>query len=259
MKKITGLLSTILIIAMASISVYADVYVDGAQLDKSGYVDGNGSTMVQLRPLAEKLGCTVDWIAETNTVCISQDIEVLTSESGGKDKKEFKKYVEVQVGNRNMYINYGESVVEMPSPVSQIGGVTYVPLRSICEEFGCSVEWNSNSQAIDVKTPNEIYGCKVYKDFVIKNSSVVDARYDEDTMYLSLSIRKNSDPSISVEELRQILKARMTESESCELANYINDYLWLDTNTRFFNCKFGNDVLYIKSDSAKINVNIKLV
>lgn len=255
MKKLVALLSVIITLGLSAISASADASVDGVPLSKGGYVDDNGSTMVQLRPLAQRLGCTVEWKAETSTACISQDVNYITAESGGKETKRLNKYMEVQIGNPNMYINYGESVVEMTSPVAEMNGSTYVPLRSICEVFGCDVVWDESTQSINVLTPEYKEGCKVYGDFVVKNNSEIDVDYDEDTMQITFYISKSSNPAITVEELRQILKAKMTEKESHQLADYINDSLWTDENTRYFSCKYGKGILYIKSNKYGININ----
>lgn len=257
MKKLVALLSVIFTLGLTAVSVSANTSVDNIPLSKGGYVDDNGSTMVQLRPLMKRLGCTVDWKAETSTACISQDMHYITAESSGKETKRLNKYMEVQIGNPNMYINYGESVVEMSSPVAEMNGSTYVPLRSICEAFGCDVAWDESTQSINVLTPEYKEGCRVYGDFVVKNSSTVDVEYDKDKGEILLHISKSSNPSVTVEDLRQILRSKMTEKESCQIADYINDNLWLDENTRFFNCKYSKGILYLKSNKYGINITAR--
>lgn len=257
MKKIVALLSVVFTLGLMAVSASANTSVDNIPLSKGGYIDDNGSTMVQLRPLVKRLGCTVEWKADISTACISQDMSYITAESDGKETKRLTKYMEVQIGNPNMYVNYGESVIEMSSPATEMNGSTYVPLRSVCEAFGCDVVWDENTQSINVLTPEYKEGCKVYGDFIVKNSSTVDVSYDIDREEISLHISKSSDPSVTVEDLRQILKSKMTEKESHQIADYINDNLWLDENTRFFNCKYSKGILYLKSNQYGINVTAR--
>ena len=92
----------------------------------------NGSTMVPFRSLCESLGAKVSWDAATNTA---------SATCGGKT-------VSVSMGENKIETNSG--TVSLPTPTFNKNGLTYVPLRSICEALGCNVNWNAESGEIDI-------------------------------------------------------------------------------------------------------------
>lgn len=84
----------------------------------------NDTTMIPARAVMEKLGCTVDWVQETQTVKIS---------AGGKS-------ILLTVGQSELTVDGVKK--NIPAPTLLIGEVTYIPLRAVSETLGATVGWD---------------------------------------------------------------------------------------------------------------------
>jgi len=103
--------------------------------------NSNGSTMVPFRNICEALGAKVSWDASTNTAsaeCCGKTISLCTG------------------GNQ---INTANGTVELPTPSCNKNGLTYVPLRAVCEALGCNVNWDASSGDINIE-PNQDSNCE---------------------------------------------------------------------------------------------------
>ncbi len=90
----------------------------------------NGTTMIPVRSVVELLGGTVSWDEKTKRIVLKRNYIS----------------VSVSVGSKICYINGAPGYLSA-APV-MVNGSTLVPLRSITDALGCSVEWNGTYQNI---------------------------------------------------------------------------------------------------------------
>lgn len=92
----------------------------------------NGRTLVPLRAIFEALGAEIEWDGETQTIKATKgDLSI-----------------SLKIGSNNMTVN-GENK-ELEVPAQSIDGRTLVPVRAISEAFGCDVQWDGNSSAVEI-------------------------------------------------------------------------------------------------------------
>jgi hypothetical protein len=142
-RKLTSIIATTLIAGTILIPTqsFADdqqpisVYVGGQQLSfEVSPVLQDGTTLVPIRAIFEKLGLKVSWDSNTSTI------------SGTKDGLN----VQMQIGNTNASVN--GKVIMLEVPPSIIDGNTLVPLRFVGEASGNDIAWDGTNRRIDVKS-----------------------------------------------------------------------------------------------------------
>ncbi len=138
-KWLTAILAVGLITVSASPALAAEtnaevkVLVDGTQLTfEVPPTIQDGTTVVQFRPIFEKLGLTIGWNEETRTV------------TGSKTDLQ----VELQIGNDQATIN-GQSFKLAQAP-SIVNDSTVVPLRFVGEASGKDVNWDGYTKTIRI-------------------------------------------------------------------------------------------------------------
>ncbi|GGG13345.1 hypothetical protein GCM10010912_67240 [Paenibacillus albidus] len=141
MKKLGALfLSLFLTLSVLGTANAADkptrVWMDGTevQLGASNPVTENGTTLVPMRPILEKLNVAVLWNPKTQTV------------TGTKNGLELS----LQIGSTTATVN-GEKK-KLDAAPKTINNTTYVPIRFIGETIGYKVEWNAAQRTITLKT-----------------------------------------------------------------------------------------------------------
>lgn len=111
------------------------VSVNGKNVEmKEPPVIMNGRTLVPLRAIFEALGVSPEWNGEKQTV---------TAKTGNVE-------MILKIGESSATIN-GKSV-QLEVPGTLVKGNTMVPARFIAETFGASVEWESESKTVIIKT-----------------------------------------------------------------------------------------------------------
>jgi iron complex transport system substrate-binding protein len=98
----------------------------------------NGTTMVPYREIAESLGASVKWDANTKTVTVTKSGKVINLQIKNK-------YAKIQ----NQYIYIGVA------PVIE-NGRTLIPLRFLSEAFGLWVSWNGSTKTITIDSSKVI-------------------------------------------------------------------------------------------------------
>lgn len=104
------------------------VIIDGeVQTFEQSAVILNGSTLVPMRGIFEKLGATISWKADTRTVTATKDGTSII----------------IRIGSKTATIN-GKAVT-LAAPATIINGSTMVPLRFVSEALGSGVECLQNT------------------------------------------------------------------------------------------------------------------
>jgi len=94
----------------------------------------DGRVLVPLRGVLERMGATVDWSANTQTV---------TATKGNMD-------LELPIGSRTAKIS--GRTVNLDVPAMTMGGYTMVPLRFVSEALGADVSWSNRTQTVMIAT-----------------------------------------------------------------------------------------------------------
>lgn len=95
----------------------------------------DGTTLVQFRPIFEKLGLRIGWNEDTRTVTGTRDdltIKLIIDDTGA-------------------YVN--ERPTELELPPRLVDGNTFVPLRFVGEASGKEVTWNEKTSTVYLRTP----------------------------------------------------------------------------------------------------------
>ena len=92
----------------------------------------NGRTLAPLRAIFEKLGATVEWNGETQTITSTKGDTVIT----------------MTIDKNEMYKN-GEMIWLDVAP-QIVGERTLVPVRAIAEAFNCDVTWDGENHTVNI-------------------------------------------------------------------------------------------------------------
>src|SRR5579871_1884244 len=98
------------------------VYFEGTQPHEV-----NGRVLVPLRGVLEKMGATVDWMQDSQTVVASR---------GNTE-------IDLPIGSRTARINGHDVTLDVPAMT--LGGRTMVPLRFVSQALGADVTWSANT------------------------------------------------------------------------------------------------------------------
>ncbi|SFM05333.1 Copper amine oxidase N-terminal domain-containing protein [Paenibacillus sp. 1_12] len=104
------------------------VFIDGVkQIFPQSALIIDGSTMVPMRSIFEKLGAEISWNGETRTVTAIKGDTI----------------IKLTINSGQAFIN-GKSV-KLTSKVQSVNGNTMVPLRFVSESLGGAVKWDGNT------------------------------------------------------------------------------------------------------------------
>ena len=146
MKKLVLILLTA-ILSIAPVSAAAiDVKIDNKKLvmDVPASII-NGRTMVPMRAIFEKLGATVIWDDATK----------------GITAKKGEKTIILTLNRKTAYINGSANILD--AAPTTLGGRTMVPVRFVSEAMGCTVQWDKNTETVNIYTGSTTQDAKKYK------------------------------------------------------------------------------------------------
>lgn len=111
------------------------VVVDGNPVEfANSPFEQNGSVLVPLRGVFEKLGAQVNYNADTRTIEATQ---------GQTD-------VVLHLGESTAYIDQQPQTLAQPPVV--VNGATFVPLRFVAQSFGAQVNWIADTETVQIQT-----------------------------------------------------------------------------------------------------------
>ncbi len=101
----------------------------------------NGRTLIPVRALLEKMGATVTWYEETQTVGIELDDTSVLLTIGSDVAK---------VGNNQIVLDVPALIIDHDGDYY---GSTMIPVRFVAESLGCEVGFEEASRTVTVKAP----------------------------------------------------------------------------------------------------------
>jgi antitoxin component YwqK of YwqJK toxin-antitoxin module len=115
---------------------FVKVYVDSERIafDVQPILE-EGTTLVQFRPIFEKLGLVVDWDPKTRTV---------TGKKAGLE-------ITLVIDEQNAYVNGELKQLELAPRL--VEGNTFVPLRFVGEASGKNVKWDGDTFSVYIDDP----------------------------------------------------------------------------------------------------------
>ena len=135
-ERALGLTSAFVLSLSAVYAQDVRVTVDGERVhfgDRPAMQDGS-HVLVPLRGVFEKMGATVDWHPDEQTVVATR----------GNHR------IRIKIGESHAKIDGND--VPMDQPAKVMGGTTMVPLRFISESLGASVDWDQDHRTVRIDT-----------------------------------------------------------------------------------------------------------
>nr|MBP7222465.1 copper amine oxidase N-terminal domain-containing protein [Sedimentibacter sp.] len=143
MKRFVFVLSLILLLALSSVTAFADevviINIDSDKVEFTEvlgfpFIDENNRTQVPFRAVLQKFGAEVDWDNETRTAIATKDGIV----------------VKVPIGES--YILKNDEKIDVDTASRIVNDRTYLPIRAVIEAFGSDVEWDGALKTVVVTT-----------------------------------------------------------------------------------------------------------
>lgn len=136
----------------------------------------NGNTIVEFRPIFEKLGLNVSWDKDTKTII---------------GEKEGLK-IQLVIGSKTAKVNGQDKEVLIAPRI--INGHTVVPVRFIAENSGAEVKWDSKLRFIQIFTLNgQLYNAVTESNVAYWIGYIEE--YSKDIQIINDKLAKGADPN----------------------------------------------------------------
>lgn len=109
-----------------------NIKVDGVNFGNNEALISNERTYIPVRKFSELLGSYVEWDSKTKQVLVVKD------------------GVELKFVVNEKRVLYDNEVYYMDTPLINVNGVTYAPVRFIAEALRYNVEWDSSTNTINI-------------------------------------------------------------------------------------------------------------
>ncbi|WFD10335.1 stalk domain-containing protein [Tepidibacter hydrothermalis] len=134
-----------------------------------------GRTLIPVRAISEGLGADVKWNAEDKKVIITKDdVEIILSLEDGK-----------------AYVNGEEKEIDVPAEI--MSNRTIVPLRFIAENLGLDVDYDKETETIELEESTEDEEDGVTTEDEIDEESIEDETDEEDKIATEGSTEDKTD------------------------------------------------------------------
>ncbi|MBO4897441.1 MAG: copper amine oxidase N-terminal domain-containing protein [Clostridia bacterium] len=107
------------------------IYVNGARIKPdTNPLIVNDRTLVPIRAIAEKLGYSVNWFDESQTVSMQKGSDL----------------VQLSIGSKSLYHNSTNIIIDVAPMIFE--SRTYLPVRAVANAMGCKVDWDGTNNAV---------------------------------------------------------------------------------------------------------------
>jgi len=103
--------------------------------DAQPFIDARNRTLVPIRFISEEMGAIVEWEAETRSVKITKDKDI----------------VKYNIGDMKGYLNDEIHVFDTYGIIKE--DRTFVPLRFVSEMLSCDVKWSDETRIVTISSP----------------------------------------------------------------------------------------------------------
>ncbi|HBC32234.1 MAG TPA: hypothetical protein DC024_13455, partial [Clostridiales bacterium] len=142
MKRIVFVLSLVLLLALSSVTAFADdviINIDSTEVEFNEelgfpFIDENNRTQVPFRAALEKYGAEVDWDNESRAAIAVKGEMV----------------VKVPIGEN--YILKNDEEIPVDTAARIVNGRTFLPIRAVIEAFGSEVQWDAALNTVVITT-----------------------------------------------------------------------------------------------------------
>ena len=180
----------------------------------------NGRTMVPMRAIFEALGCSVSWDQVSQTAIGVRNGKV----------------VYCTINSNDASVDGKATTIDQPPAL--INGRTLVPLRFVSEAYGCTVQWDSDTRSIYIKSDDTpiIYYLS-YSEFSTLGTWSVNST-EKFLQGISDSANENSS-NIKYEPAKAVI--RVQKSGKYRLWVKARDYSSNKPGSRYFNVAIDNN------------------
>ncbi len=247
MKKFVFVLSLVFILALSSVTAFADeiiINIDSVKVEFNDdlgfpFIDENSRTQVPFRATLEKYGAQIDWNNESR-IAIATKGDIV---------------VEVPIDENYIVKNGEKTTVDTAARI--VNGRTYLPIRAVLEAFGSEVQWDSQLNTVVITTvpvdAKAIYSKAAEKSYAWKNYDVkatVDLSMnipDDTGSVQKMDMSMNMDMTIFMNPFKAKIKAAMPVAEEF-LQPVMEMYMTVDKDsyTTYMGMSGDTDVNWMK-------------
>lgn len=226
MKRIVFVLSLVLLLALSSVTAFADdviINIDSNEVEFNEelgfpFIDENNRTQVPFRAALEKYGAEVDWDNESRAAIAVKGEMV----------------VKVPIGEN--YILKNDEEIPVDTAARIVNGRTFLPIRAVIEAFGSEVQWDAALNTVVITTEpvdaKALYFAANEKSYDWDNYDI-DAKINmefPDDAGSAQSLEMNMNMTIFMEPLKAKVSASMLipGMESLGLQQIVDMYMTLD-------------------------------